>query len=165
MVLDPDDPPAPIRDFINAAVRTDFDTMFHQVDWQASRAAEWAQNIDSPYLPEDRADEMIAAGFHEFEDVSPRMVQSKLAEIALHVGLGGRLRGATDDGRARVLETLRVPEVKRTLPRNIAARLDDWRRRAAALLEAAGIPYMVSGSFASTFLEVEWARVRSGDAT
>lgn len=132
---DPQNPPPPIRDFINAAVKTDLDTMFRQVDWQASRAAQWVHNIDSPYLPEDRAAELIAQGFREFEDVSPRLVQGKLGEIALHIGLGGRLRIATDDERARVLEAVRVPQVRRELPARIVQALDDWRRRAAAASE------------------------------
>ena len=134
-MLDPQNPPAPVRDFINAAVKADFDTMFRQVDWQASRAAAWAQNIDSPYLDEDRAPQMIAQGFREFEDISPRMLQSKLGEIALHIGLGGQLRGAEDDERARVLAALAVPEVKRELPATITARLAEWRQRAAAVTE------------------------------
>lgn len=134
-MLDPQNPPAPVRDFINAAVKADFDTMFRQVDWQASRAAQWAQNIDSPHLPEDRAPQMIAQGFREFEDISPRMLQSKLGEIAIHIGLGGRLRGATDEERDRVVAALAVPEVKRELPDKITVRLEEWRQRAATVTE------------------------------
>ena len=127
--------PVPIRDFINAAVQVDLETMFRQVDWQAGRAAPWARNIDSPYLPTEHVDKIIAAGFREFKDVNPGMVNNKLFEIALHVSSGVRLRRATDEESASVLDVLRAPKVKRTLPRNIVVRLDEWSRRASAVAE------------------------------
>jgi hypothetical protein len=124
--------PTPIRAFIDAAVETDLDGMFAQIDWQASKARAWVDSIDSPYLPADRANELIERGFREFEDVNPSMVKSQLGEMSLKLGLGGAYRPATDEESARVLDALRVPTVKRSLSLKIVKRLDEWRARAAA---------------------------------
>ena len=134
MATEPTLPP-PVRAFIDAAVSTDLDGMFAQIDWQASRAADWVRNIDSPYLPEDRAAQLIEQGFRELEDANPSQVRSQLGEMSLKMGAGGMFRPATSDERARVVEALRVPTPKRGLPLKIVKRLDEWRARAAGIGE------------------------------
>ncbi len=131
MATDPKNPPAPVRAFVDAAAKTDLDTMFAQVDWQASRAGAWAASLDSPALASDRAPQLIASGFDEFEKLNVDLVRSNLGQIALHIAGQSTVRPASDDERASMVEALEVPAVARTLPPEIATRLGEWRARAA----------------------------------
>jgi hypothetical protein len=135
MAVDPQNVPAPVRGFVDAAKALQLDAMFGLVDWQVSRAAAWAKSLDNPALPDDRAPELIAEGFHELEHVERGLVESKLREIALHLAGGGELRAATSDEAAAIAAALRVPAVKRALPAEIDAGLARWRERAARVGE------------------------------